>query len=230
MMLLDADGEMVVDYTVDAWGRVYAIDGSMANTLGVLNPLIYRGYVYGHETGLYYLNSRYYDPEVGRFLNADILLSTGQGLLGNNMFAYCRNNPVMRADATGTFDKEAFDIDGDPTRDEKDLIGRASTGTKFIPNKYGKLGSPAHQGKIQEIVDYFKNNTQYAVTKEYRVNTPDGSKPYRYADVHVKGSGVSLLIQVGRSTKSGYPVARERYAINDIISTGNYMVCFIPYD
>ena len=53
------------------------------------------------ETGLYYLQSRYYDPAIGRFINADALVSTGQGLLGNNMFAYCGNNPVNRSDPSG---------------------------------------------------------------------------------------------------------------------------------
>ena len=55
---------------------------------------------------MYYLQSRYYDPEIGRFINADVFTSTGQGLLGNNMFAYCRNNPVFRIDISGTFDED----------------------------------------------------------------------------------------------------------------------------
>ena len=59
------------------------------------------GYVYDSETDLYYLQSRYYDPGMGRFLNADVYTSTGQGVLGSNMFAYCGNNPVMRADYGG---------------------------------------------------------------------------------------------------------------------------------
>lgn len=57
---------------------------------------------------MYYLQSRYYDPKVGRFINADDLVATGQGILGNNMFAYCRNNPVMRSDPTGELDWEAL--------------------------------------------------------------------------------------------------------------------------
>ena len=81
----------------------------MASTLGALNPIRYRGYVCDTETGLYYLQTRYYDPEVGRFINSDILVSTGQGLLGNNMFAYCRNNPVCRKDACGTDDIRVTD-------------------------------------------------------------------------------------------------------------------------
>ena len=62
--------------------------------------------------GLYYLQSRYYNPTMGRFLNADALISTGQGALGNNMFAYCRNNPVSRKDVTGTVDLQVFLDDG----------------------------------------------------------------------------------------------------------------------
>ena len=78
---------------------------SIASTLGVHNPLRYRGYVYDQETGLYYLQSRYYNPEWGRFISADTYVSTGQGLLGNNMFAYCGNNPVKMYDKTGFMPK-----------------------------------------------------------------------------------------------------------------------------
>jgi len=74
----------------------------MASTLGVLNPLRYRGYIYDTELGLYYLQSRYYNPAIGRFLNADSYASTGQGILGNNMFAYCNNSPVVFYDNAGT--------------------------------------------------------------------------------------------------------------------------------
>ncbi len=90
-----------MEYTYDAWGNILSITGSLANSIGKLNPLRYRGYVYDNETGLYYLQSRYYDPELGRFISADGFTSTGQGFIGNNMFAYCGNNPVISADFTG---------------------------------------------------------------------------------------------------------------------------------
>jgi RHS repeat-associated protein len=94
---------MVVFYNWDnAWGYNPYADGPLANTLGALNPLRYRSYVYDSETGYYYLQSRYYDPEIGRFINADGYVSTGQGFIGNNMFAYCNNNPVNLLDPTGT--------------------------------------------------------------------------------------------------------------------------------
>ncbi|MBO5891657.1 MAG: RHS repeat-associated core domain-containing protein [Oscillospiraceae bacterium] len=66
-----------------------------------INPLRYRGYYYDQETGLYHLWSRYYDPQTGRFISPDSYASTGQGPLGYNMFAYCKNNPVNYADPSG---------------------------------------------------------------------------------------------------------------------------------
>ena len=99
--LLDRLGNQVVTYNYDAWGNLLGISGSMASTLGKHNPLRYRGYVYDSETNLYYLQSRYYDAEIGRFVNGDGLVSTGQGLLSNNMFAYCLNNPVNMVDYDG---------------------------------------------------------------------------------------------------------------------------------
>lgn len=74
-----------------------------ANHIANRNPFRYRGYYYDTETGLYYLQSRYYNPEWGRFLNADELISTGQGMLCHNMYAYCGNNPINREDPTGEF-------------------------------------------------------------------------------------------------------------------------------
>ena len=73
----------------------------MATTIGVKNPIRYRGYYYDTETGLYYLQSRYYDPETCRFINADSLIIAGDYLQGTNMFAYCLNNPVMYVDPSG---------------------------------------------------------------------------------------------------------------------------------
>ena len=119
--ILNSSGTAVVNYTYDAWGNPLTVAGDLATTLGTLNPLRYRGYVYDIETGLYYLQSRYYDPEVGRFLNADAFTSTGQGLLSNNMFAYCLNNPIAFSDSGGTAAKISLSaqtsIDDAPWRD-----------------------------------------------------------------------------------------------------------------
>lgn len=99
MRIVDASQNIVTSYDYDPYGKVISATGTLAN----INPLRYRGYVYDQETGFYYLNSRCYDPAVGRFINADNYPSTGQGLSGNNMFAYCGNNPVSREDDGGEF-------------------------------------------------------------------------------------------------------------------------------
>ena len=77
-----------------------------------INPIRYRGYYYDAETELYYLQSRYYDPAVKRFVNADAVASTGQGFTGYNMFACCGNNPVVFFDRSGT---TAVPVYQDPT-------------------------------------------------------------------------------------------------------------------
>ena len=88
-------------YTYDAWGNVLSAVENGSYDYAAINPLRYRGYYYDSETGWYYLQSRYYDPALGRFINADGYASTGQGFLGYNMFAYCENNPIIFCDKSG---------------------------------------------------------------------------------------------------------------------------------
>ncbi len=103
--LCDRRGNSLVHYTYDAWGKLISITGEKASTLGVINPLRYRGYYYDSETGLYYVSSRYYDPEVGRFINADDVdyLGADGSQLSYNLFAYCMNNPVNRFEIDGNW-------------------------------------------------------------------------------------------------------------------------------
>ena len=106
--LVNSSGTQVVAYTYDAWGNPLTTTGSMADTLGKLNPFRYRGYVYDTETGLYYLGSRYYNPTWGRFVNADNQIAgIGSNPGGYNVFAYCANNPTNMSDPAGNWPKWA---------------------------------------------------------------------------------------------------------------------------
>ena len=127
MYLVDSNGNQVAAYTYDPYGKILSATGTMAE----INPLRYRGYYYDSETGLYYLQSRYYDPNTCRFINADSYASTGQGLMGYNMFAYCANNPVNMSDFYGCFAQQII----------KDTL-------KWINNNI-----------IQPIVKFFNPNT-----------------------------------------------------------------------
>ena len=101
--IYDENGTVLATYIYDAWGNVTeTVELVPGGTeIANLNPLRYRGYYFDTETGLYYVSSRYYDSEIGRWINADNQLSTGSDLTGMNLFAYCGNNPVNRIDPTG---------------------------------------------------------------------------------------------------------------------------------
>ena len=102
--LIDANGTAVVNYRYDSWGTVTGISGSMAGTLGKDNPYRFKGYYYDEETGMYYLKSRYYQPEICRFISADnedVLIDTHVDLANKNLYLYCDNNPILKADEEG---------------------------------------------------------------------------------------------------------------------------------
>ena len=104
-------GAVVAKYEYDAWGNVTVTDAegkeeTSAEFIGNKNPIRYRGYYYDAETGFYYLQTRYYDPEICRFINADDyeLIATLAEIPGQlNLYAYCNNNPVMLTDESGEF-------------------------------------------------------------------------------------------------------------------------------
>lgn len=101
IMITDADGQAVVLYQYDAWGKITQCFDGTEEEISLINPLFYRSYYLDLEMEMYYLNARYYLPMFHRFLNADAFTQTGQGLLDKNMFAYCGNNPVNRLDSNG---------------------------------------------------------------------------------------------------------------------------------
>jgi len=99
--LIDANGTQVVEYVYDAWGYPISKTGSLAATIGTLNPFRYRGYVYDEEIGLYYLRNRYYNPVWKRFISSDRIYH-------NNLFMYCVNAPVAKNDTDGKAARNAI--------------------------------------------------------------------------------------------------------------------------
>ena len=151
--IVNASGVKLVEYTYSSWGVVLDANTTtsemlveVATILENINPLLYRGYVYDTETGLYYLQSRYYDPTVGRFINGDNFISTGQGILGNNMFSYCQSNPVRFYDPHGhsvhVFDDDPSDIDYDGIVD----AGGGGTSTSGYAYAINPIDAGYHYG------------------------------------------------------------------------------------
>ena len=111
IQIRDQSDAVVANYTYDAWGALLSVtdENGAAITasahIALRNPIRYRGYLYDSETGFYYVSSRYYDPEIGRFINADAAIGQIGNVQGTNMFAYCFNNPVNMSDPTGNWPK-----------------------------------------------------------------------------------------------------------------------------
>lgn len=127
--IIDLAGTEVASYVYDAWGNIKDTKGDP--TVRELNPIRYRGYVYDTETSLYYLQSRYYDPLTGRFLNADVYCDTGTDTtLSTNLFAYCENNSVNYID-NGEYARKKYDA-----TKYKNTNWITKWASKFIPNLY----------------------------------------------------------------------------------------------
>ena len=103
--IIDENGNMLVSYNYDAWGnQTYTLNSeyfTVAELVFKINPFTYRGYTYDYEIGHYYLQSRYYRPDWGRFISSDIYLETGTGVLGSNVFTYCDNDAINNVDPNG---------------------------------------------------------------------------------------------------------------------------------
>lgn len=106
--LLDSNYNLVAQYLYDSWGNIISIKDNSGNeitdtsNIAHINPYRYRSYYYDKDTKLYYLNSRYYNPAWGRFINADGIINADDWILGNNLYPYCKNNPIIFSDDLGT--------------------------------------------------------------------------------------------------------------------------------
>jgi RHS repeat-associated protein len=135
----------------DSWGKLILIDGTLKDTVGVKNPYRYRGYRYDTETGLYYLQSRYYNPEWGRFINNDSIAGSVGELLGHNIFAYCKNSPVNSSDPSGFREtRGAINPDGD-----YDGVGKKAY-KKVTETTVGKKARAIKSAAMQNIKHPYK--------------------------------------------------------------------------
>ena len=162
MYLVDGTGTTVASYKYDPFGNIISQSGTMAE----INPLRYRGYYYDADTGFYYLQSRYYDPAIGRFINADVYTSTGQGVLGNNMFAYCGNNPANRADPSGcAYVQIDYNLEGSVDRLFFVLGGGSGGGIA-----YALAGARACARPLKEFADYMNCSNEAEVHRNLKKN------------------------------------------------------------
>ncbi|OIK14253.1 hypothetical protein BIV60_12155 [Bacillus sp. MUM 116] len=201
--LLDGSGNQVVTYQYDAWGNNTSISGTLKDTVGKLNPYRYRSYRYDSETNLYYLQSRYYSTEWGRFLNADSIAGSKGELLTSNMYTYCRNNPVNNIDPNGDWDLPSKGVYNGMVRTYR-AIGN---GIKYAWNGI-KTGSKKIINKIKGPNNIVKNGTK--VFKKF-----DVSKAY-VKPKHLSTSGGNGAKFLGSTKKEAEAILRQAMRKGDI--------------
>jgi len=153
--LMDSNYNLVCSYEYDSWGSIISIKDNNNNEItdtshiGLINPYRYRSYYYDTETKLYYLNSRYYNPEWGRFINADNYVNTKQGMLSINMFVYTENNPIIRVDKEGElWFQVASTIFGGAIGFVTNGMNNLASGNSFFDGAWGAFAGGAFTGLI----------------------------------------------------------------------------------
>ena len=230
--LTDANGAIAVEYEYDPWGKMTYFGGPYMASIGLANPFRYRGYFYDSETGFYYLNSRYYDPNTGRFLNADGYISTGQGLTGCNMFAYCGNNPIVRCDTEGTRYCAATTVSGETKKQRSESCkhqNRIAQDAAFRREYAEELAVLEGKTNLYKgvVVERIENNMgSFSLGKIY-LNTKemadmDGIQTLRHEYGHVvqleKLGAVDYLIFVGLPSLVGATLYQLKWLTVDYFS------------
>lgn len=219
--IYNASGVMQAEYQYDAWGKVLKVTNHGCTNIGDINPFRYRSYYYDIETGLYYLESRYYDPEVGRFINSDSVAYLGKGkeLVNYNLFAYCSNNPVNRVDYAGTKDED-HDGDEDSSTETNDSCispsinlggGGGSNGSNGSNSAIQNVGI----GKANSVHGNSKQSTK--VQHGYEIYVSDKNHPL-YNNVVKTGISGQKLNKNGTSPRANQQVNKWNKTEGNIFS------------
>ena len=155
--LVDSNGTKMVSYSYDAWGKPISKAGTLASTLGTIQPFRYRGYVFDEETGLYYLQTRYYMAQRNRFVNADTVLGCMGYPLTHNIFTYCVNAPVVRTDDTGMI--SVWDI----------LVNRVRNAVMIVQHSNATRSNPNPEAEVV-TVDVLISNLKIMADKKTDVS------------------------------------------------------------
>jgi len=179
--IIDGGGNTVVEYTYDAWGKPLAKTGTLAATLGTLNPFRYRGYVFDEETGLYYLRSRYYNPVWGRFLNADSFNLQSIDIGDYNLFGYCFNKCISYYDSDGKYGQSLVAGWRFPKLSEQTQMELLSAGF-VLPDKFTFVSETRKGNKKTVVLNHInQSDTVYFLDSPIIFHyTPSSVTTYTY--------------------------------------------------
>ena len=165
--IIDFNGNSVVKYSYDPFGKVESVTGSKASTLGVINSMLYKGYYYDVETGLFWLSSRYYSPELGRFIQpADVSSLNTSSINGLNLYSYANNNPISIAYSSSGVGASVGMVSSVALSDisNRGTLGglNSSGGSGFLGNLIS--GASSLHGGIDKISSYLAGSVDGLLT------------------------------------------------------------------
>ena len=245
--IADSNYNIIANYKYDSFGNIISItddEGSIItdnNHIAIINPFRYRCYYYDRETNLYYLNSRYYNPEWGRFINADGIINGNTDIIGHNLYAYCSNNPVNLKDNEGKF---ALSISISSLLVPLIVVSLGVAASKLVPTIPKAITSASVAAK--EVANSFSTTITKSKNKNgiCKVTPPQSNVIYRYGkinpgnltpnkkDYDFKGSGLSFSTlppvnskkEAGVTTIDAINSTGVLYAVRD----GEYHVSVYP--
>lgn len=214
--IVDTSGKTVSEYTYNGWGEILNVSNAKNSEIGTLNPIRYRGYYYDSELNMYYLQSRYYDPVMKRMICADdenLILSTS---VNNNLFAYCENNPVCKADIEGEIPAVVIGAAiGAGYSAVLQIASNSENGDKLTSGLAGAVISGAVSGAIDTFMPtsnikkltMIANITMTAVPSGIQW-VKDNGKPKKKSDVArmAVSVGTDLAISKAVSSIPGHPI------------------------
>lgn len=183
--ILDSNCNKIVEYKYDSWGKLLEMIDISNNNIGTINPFRYRSYYYDNETGFYYLNSRYYNPIWGRFINADSYISIDGEHLGHNLYTYCSNDPINNVDNNGTTLKA--------------IVKWIKKKVQQIKKAISKVVSPKQTKKSSASIVQ-KTSTKSTTSKKTTKNTASKSKSSFVAEFGVGVGGGAEFESIGIET------------------------------
>ena len=203
------NGVKVLSYTYDAWGNHTTTwhTGMGTDLFADYNPFRYRGYYYDTETGWYYLQSRYYNPKWGRFLNEDGLIYSQAGLIGYNMYTYCGNEPVLGYDPTGYDDLtyECNEDDGNQLNDYGPVQGSPAAGAG--PGPSGGSGGGATSSGTSTITGKASKTEVHHIVERCQ----EGKSGFSKEQIEAASNKISLPYDVHRKLSGYYSSKPKEY-------------------